>query len=80
MYLYFHIIDTQLLLRVVQILSPRGKHLDLSRKQPFPTAMCRESAGLIHKHRFQVTSLKQKKNLTSVNAKTETTYSTLKPS
>lgn len=73
MYLYLHIIYIQVSLWGVQILSHRGKHLDLSRKQPFPTAMCREKARLIHKHCSQVTSLKLKKNLTSVNAKTETT-------
>ena len=61
------------MLWVVQILTHRGKHLDLSRKQPFPTVMYREKAGLFHKYCFQVTSLKGKKNLTSANAKTETT-------
>lgn len=62
-----------MLLWVVQILTHRGKHCDLSRKQPFPMVMYREGAGLFHKYCFQGTSLKAKKNLTSANAKTETT-------
>ena len=61
------------MLWVAQILTDGGKHLDVNRKLPFPTEMYRERAGLSHKYCLQVTSLNGKKNLTGVNAKTETT-------